>query len=73
MITSSGAKCDVCGNYILPIDPDELVHYFGVAGIEGKLHCDNACKQKLIDCGEDWTKLPDGPLRRAFEQAVKVA
>ena len=62
MITGSGAICDVCGNYILPIDPKELVHTFGVTGIEGELHCDNACKQKLIDCPRDWTKLPDGCL-----------
>ena len=69
MITSSGAKCDVCGRYILPIDPDELVHTFKVSGINKDLHCDNACKQKIIDCGSDWNKLPEGPLRKAFEEA----
>jgi hypothetical protein len=70
MITRSGARCDVCGDYILPIDPQELVHCFSVTGIEAELHCDNACKQKLIDCGNDWTKLPDGPLRKTFEKAA---
>jgi len=45
MITSSGAKCDVCGKWIFPIDPDELVHTFSVKGIDQKLHCDNKCKQ----------------------------
>ena len=69
MITSSGAKCDVCGKFILPIDPDELVHTFTVKGIDRDLHCDNKCKQLLIDAGKDWRKLPDGPLRKAFEEA----
>ena len=67
MITSSGAKCDVCGKWILPIDPDELVHTFSVKGIDQKLHCDNKCKQKLIDCGNDWQELPDGPLKTVFQ------
>ena len=69
MITSSGAKCDVCGNYILPLDPDELVNTFSVSGIKESLHCDNACKQKLINCGSDWELLPEGPLKKAFETA----
>ena len=68
MITSSGAKCDVCGKYILPIDPDERVNEFGIKGIAQTLHCDNTCKQKLIDAGKDWKKLPDGPLRKVFEE-----
>lgn len=71
MINSSGAICDVCGQYILPIDPEERVHEFTVKGIEWVLHCDNACKQKVIEAGTDWTKLPEGPLRRAFETAAK--
>lgn len=69
MITSSGAKCDVCGKFILPIDPDERVNHFRINGIENELHCDNACKQILVDCGKDWTKLPDGPLKNVFEEA----
>ena len=69
MITSSGPKCDVCGNYILPIDPDEVVHSFGVSGIKETLHCDNRCKEILNSIGNDWTKLPAGPLRKVFEEA----
>lgn len=53
MITSSGAKCDICGHYILPLDPKELVHTFRVKDIDQDLHCDNSCKQKIIDCGPD--------------------
>lgn len=63
--------CDVCGKYILPIDPDELVNTFSVAQIPGKeLHCDNKCKQAIQDCGGDWQKLPAGPLRKAYEEAA---
>jgi len=72
MITSSGAKCDVCGRFILPFDPEERVNPFKVKGINRELHCDNKCKQLLIDAGKDWHKLPDGPLRTAFEEAEKT-
>lgn len=71
MITSSGAKCDVCGTFILPLDPDELVNTFSVSQIPGReLHCDNKCKQAILDCGGDWQKLPIGPLREAYEEAA---
>lgn len=69
-ITSSGAICDVCGKYILPIDPEERVNTFSCAGFARELHCDNACKlilQAAFKAG-DWKQLPDGPLRTAFEE-----
>ena len=66
-ITSSGVMCDVCGKFILFEEYQE----FSVHGIEKRLHCDMKCKQLLIDAGTDWEKLPDGPLRKAFEQATK--
>lgn len=63
--------CDVCGKYILPLNPDELVNTFSVAQIPDKeLHCDNACKDAVLNCGGDWQKLPDGPLRKAYEEAA---
>lgn len=65
MITQHGPQCDVCGEYILPIDEDERVNPFSVSGItEAHLICHNACKEKLQAAGRDWQKLPDGPLRR---------
>ena len=71
MITSSGPKCDVCGHYILPTSFDECVNAFSVAQIPGKeLHCDNKCKQAIIDCKGDWQKLPEGPLRTAYSEAA---
>ena len=70
MITSSGAKCDVCGDYILPLDPDELVNEFGVRGIKRTLHCHNKCKEAVLACGHDWTLLPAGPLRSGFMEAA---
>jgi len=69
MITSSGPICDVCGNYILPVDPNELVNCFEVKGIKETLHCDNKCKQLLLSINNDWTKLPkEGRLYKAFEE-----
>ena len=68
MITSSGAICDVCGEYILPL-PKELVNCFGIKGIKETLHCDNKCKQLLLSIGNDWTKLPEkGRLYKAFKE-----
>ena len=72
-ITSSGLICDVCGEYIL-LDEAQP---FSVKGINGMLHChvgrigDRVCLQELEDALEagDWEKLPDGPLRKAFEEA----
>jgi hypothetical protein len=74
MITSSGAKCDVCGKYILPLLEDERVNAFTIAQAPGKtFHCDNKCKEAIIATGGDWEKLPEGPLRKAYEDAsIKV-
>jgi hypothetical protein len=66
MITSSGAICDICGHYILPIDPKELVNCFKVKGIEEMLHCDNKCKELLQNINKDWTK--QGRLYKAFKE-----
>ena len=63
--------CDVCGNYILPIDPDESVNLFSVAQIPGKELCShNKCKDAVLACKGDWQKLPDDPLRKAYERAM---
>ena len=67
MITQHGARCDVCGNYILPIF-DELVNTFTIPGIKGELHSDNKCKDLLQSIGDDWRLLPDGPLRTFFKE-----
>jgi len=69
-ITSSGPMCDVCGKYILPIDPNEKVHSFSVKGVEQGLICDSACKVRVETCGGDYKKLPEGPLRVAFAEVA---
>ncbi len=70
MITSSGAICDICGNYILPLEVDEKVNFFGVKGIKGQLCCHNKCKDLVVSIGKDWKKLPKkGNLYKAFEKA----
>jgi hypothetical protein len=78
MITSSGAICDVCGKYILPLasflglEESERVNEFRVKGIKEILHCDNKCKELMITIGNDWKKLPkDGRLYKAFEEHYK--
>jgi hypothetical protein len=79
MITSSGAICDVCGKYILPLlsmfglEETERVNEFSVKGINETLHCDNKCKELLQNIGNDWIKLPkEGRLYKAFEDNSKV-
>jgi len=69
MISSSGEICDVCGKYILPLDPDERVNFFKIKGIEEELHCDNKCKKLLKTIEKDWRKLPKmGRLYQAFAE-----
>jgi hypothetical protein len=78
MITSSGAICDVCGKYILPLlslfglEETERVNEFNMKGIDETLHCDNKCKELLANINKDWTKLPkEGRLYKAFEEYHK--
>lgn len=66
MITSSGAKCDVCNKYILPI-LDEMVNMFSCKGIKETLHSCNKCKEIMLSAKGDWKKLPSGRLRKCFE------
>lgn len=64
MITMAGPQCDVCGDFIL-LEP--AMEMFTVQGIEAQLCCHVACRP-AVEQG-DWTKLPGGPLRKAFEEA----
>lgn len=69
MQTLCGPRCDVCGRYILPVT-GEGIALFNVRGIEETLMAhDPACKQLVLDAGNDWRNLPEGPLRAAFEEA----
>ena len=75
MITSSGAVCDVCGKYILPLlalfglEETERVNEFTIKGIKETLHCDNNCKELLSNIDNDWTRLPkEGRLYKVFEE-----
>ena len=72
MITKAGALCDVCGHYILPLDPDERVNFFKVKQLvsTSDLCCHNKCKDDMLACGKDWEKLPVGPLRKVYEDAL---
>lgn len=67
-ITSSGPRCDICGDYILL---DKSMNPFRVPGYDGMLICHDKCRplvegqrgQKMYDA------LPDGPLKKLFDSA----
>ncbi len=67
-ITSSGARCDICGYFILP-GISKSVNPFECTGIKGPLHCHDDCKETALKAmgSRDWKLLPDGPLRKAFK------
>ena len=66
-ITSSGIRCDVCGNFIL----FEAVNKFKVQGIGQMLHAEDECWEAVQKAqeAEKWELLPNGPLRKVFEEA----
>ena len=73
MITSSGAVCDVCGHYFLPLPDDlarhriyEQVNFFNVIGVEQELCAHNRCRD-LLRTIKRWEDLPDGPLKTAYD------
>ena len=64
--------CDVCGSYMVTqMLMNEPCENFRIKGIDTLLHCEDKCKEVLIACGNDWKKLPEGPIRRTFEDADK--
>jgi len=68
-LSSSGFICDVCGQYILGLTEDDLVHPFKLSVFKNRLDGCNVCIKivKELD-GKDWKSLPDGPLRKAYEK-----
>ena len=69
MLTSSGPHCDVCGKYILPII-NEKVEWFKVTGVAQMLCCHDDCRKILERAAKekDWKLLPEGPLRKVFQE-----
>lgn len=67
MITQHGPQCDVCGDYIFPME-GEMVNLFTVKGVSGTLCCHNKCRP-VVERGK-WEDLPSGPLRRAWESSL---
>lgn len=71
VITSSGTRCDICGNYIL-LQP---VFELSINVISKRLHAHESCYEEM----EEWAKgdmrivnamdrLPEGPLKEAVKQ-----
>ncbi len=69
-LTSSGHKCDVCGKYILGLTEDDLVFPFKLTIIDQDLEACKTCIEiiKKLD-GGNWKELPEGPLRKVYEEA----
>jgi len=69
-MTPAGAICDVCDNFILPIDPKERINLFGMPGIKNTMMCCNKCKKVLKKLHKDknWKALPYGNLKRFIEK-----
>jgi len=67
MLTQAGPKCDVCGEFMLL---DKSMNWFTVPGITTRMCCHDSCKPKveLAISQEDWKLLPEGPLRKVFEE-----
>ena len=67
MLTQSGPSCDVCGD---PMLLDKSMNWFSVPGIVQKLSCHDKCKPKVEHAifKKDWKLLPEGPLRKVFEE-----
>lgn len=72
MIEQHGIRCDVCGEFIFI----ENAASFQLGGIEGTLTAHTRtrdCIGKMTAAAEanDVTLLPDGPIRRAYEQQAE--
>ena len=72
-ITSHGPICDVGGEYILmPALGIGEMHSFSMTVFPGRsLHCcdDHLPAIKAASEVNDWHGLPNGPIRKAFEDA----
>lgn len=72
MLTQCGLICDVCGNYVLPFI-NESGNPFRIKGVDQDLHACDKCFVKVKDAfaKKDWTLLPEGRLRKCFEENYK--
>lgn len=66
-LTMAGPQCDVCGDFIL-LDPE--MEWFSTKGIAAPLCCHTKCRA-LVEGVKEWPSLPNGPLRKAFEEAAR--
>ncbi len=68
----SGLWCDVCGDLMLAeMLVNKPVEQFKVKGCDTMLHCHDKCKKAIKSCDGDWRKLPDGPLKKAYQKCQK--
>lgn len=66
--------CAVCGrSFMAEVLTGKPVESFTIQGIEHEMFAHDACVTTLKEIGTDWTKLPDGPLRKVFEESHATA
>ena len=64
-------ECQVCGeSFIGVVFMGETALTGRVPGIDNELAVHHKCAERLK--GTPWEELPDGPIRKAFEEAYKV-
>lgn len=73
MITSSGLKCDICGDFILPIICD-VAKTWSYDGFDNTLHAHPKCYAPIhrMDMVDALKKLPEGPLEKAIKDWIKT-
>jgi hypothetical protein len=73
MITSSGLKCDICGNHILPV-LNETAKRWSYDGFDNTFHAHQNCYDPIhgLDMIDALKKLPIGPLLMAIEDWLKT-
>ena len=70
-IGGSLGMCALCGEgFILEILTGRTVPTVEIVGMDKDVCLHQKCLEILNNNGPDWHRLPDGPLRRAYEKAA---
>lgn len=60
--------CGLCGkSFVLEILLGREVHTIEIDGFNADVCLHGKCLEILSECRDDWRKLPDGPIRKAYE------
>lgn len=69
---SGMGECVLCGDsFAINVLLGENYHFVSVDGFDIQLPMHAKCSRKFNELiGQDWTALPDGPLRREFAESA---